>query len=195
MNKNMLITIAAVVAIVLALTVLFGGLIDRESTQQTTVEDLKRYEISRDDFETWLIDDVTRFYIEKRLQAIEIDEDYLYSYGQSGFAMINRKTNKICYVFDENTLSYRKHVISLEQQHTPNYITIKSLSEISPSEKQMYELVKSENNEKNYRMSSTFKSPYDDINITVILKAILLGTIQIIVDKVTGISLFFGTGG
>ena len=90
MNKIIFAAIAVVVAIVFALTVIFRYPNDKESEQKTTVEDLKRYEISRDDFETWLIDDVTRFYIEKRLQAIEIDEDYLYSYGQSGFAMINR---------------------------------------------------------------------------------------------------------
>ncbi len=128
------------------LIIIIGSLLGFEMHQQYEYGDLQRYEISRDNNETWLIDSETMFEIEKDAQCIDFDKNCIYSYGKSGFAIIDRKTHKICYFFDDNTLQFRMLIIRLKQKNTDDYITIKNISQLSSEEKVIYKKIKTEKN-------------------------------------------------
>ena len=65
--------------------------------------DGSRYEISKYEGKYWLHDDVRAFTIEKDGQSLQWDRRYIYSYGKSGFVIIDKKDNTLRVLFDRKT--------------------------------------------------------------------------------------------
>ena len=65
--------------------------------------DGSRYEISKYEGKYWLHDNVRAFTIEKDGQSLQWDRRYIYSYGKSGFVIIDKKDNTLRVLFDRKT--------------------------------------------------------------------------------------------
>lgn len=106
-----------------------------------------RYEIRRDHKDRWLIDTEANFVIETDGRALEKKGNYIYSYGKSGFVIIDIQGNNIRFVFDENTSTTRMRRVIGRRRGYPQYVTLQSYEELNEEERRMYFKLKSKNDE------------------------------------------------
>ena len=91
--------------------------------------DGSRYEISKYEGKYWLHDNVRAFTIEKDGQSLQWDRRYIYSYGKSGFVIIDKK---------DNTLRVSKNSMTTQVKRFPEYLQIISFSDMNEREKNIY---------------------------------------------------------
>lgn len=100
--------------------------------------DGSRYEISKYEGKYWLHDDMRAFTIEKDGQSLQWDRRYIYSYGKSGFVIIDKKDNTLKVLFDRGTDAFPKNSMMNQEKRFPEYIRIVSFSDMSETEKNIY---------------------------------------------------------
>ena len=86
--------------------------------------DGSRYEISKYEGKYWLHDDVRAFTIEKDGQSLQWDRRYIYSYGKSGFVIIDKKDNMLRVLFDRKTDEFQKNSMTTQEKRFPEYLQI-----------------------------------------------------------------------
>ncbi|WP_288310881.1 hypothetical protein [uncultured Acidaminococcus sp.] len=103
--------------------------------------DGSRYEISKYEGKYWLHDDVRAFTIEKDGQSLQWDRRYIYSYGKSGFVIIDKKDNTLRVLFDRKTDEFQKNSMTTQEKRFPEYLQIISSSDMNEREKNIYHML------------------------------------------------------
>lgn len=101
--------------------------------------DGSRYEISKYEGKYWLHDEKMAYSIEKDGQSLTWNRRYIYSYGKSGFIIIDKKNNNLKIMFDDRTSNVRKKDIFNEKQRYPHYIEVLNYCDLKENEKKVYD--------------------------------------------------------
>lgn len=86
----------------------------------------------------WLHDDVEAFTIEKDGQSLQQGKRYIYSYGKSGFVIIDKKNNTLKVLFDQQSNAFQKESFENQKALNPQYIQIITVTDLTETEKDMY---------------------------------------------------------
>lgn len=87
----------------------------------------------------WLDDEEAAFTIEKDGQSLKWDKRYIYSYGKSGFVVVDKKDNTLKVMFDAQSNDFRKLDFINRKGRSQTYIQIVSIADLTETGKNMYD--------------------------------------------------------
>lgn len=100
--------------------------------------DGSRYMISKYGGKYWLDDEKAAFTIEKDGQSLKWDKRYIYSYGKSGFVIVDKKENTLKVMFDAQSNDFQKQSFENRKKRCPQYIRIVDYDNLTIVEKNIY---------------------------------------------------------